>query len=297
MGSPSEGPAQPLTFSPTLIPAAHVACDLAHRHCANAIGGDCTWYHSAWLYLRALGVVKSAGGHAAFLHDQLTAVARNRGAQRVLVSGAADDATVLIAIGAFRDASTPLDLTLIDRCETPLALSRWSAGHAESSLQTHHTDVLGFEARPFDVIIANSFLAFVHETHRPGLFARWSALLEPGGVLLLTNRLRPGAAAAGVGFTAQQADRFFAEAAAQATQHRAQLGIDPAVLERMAHEYARRLRGFPLGTVEELETLLANAGFSIAEIDVAVAGAKDHAISGPASAEAGRYVRLLARRL
>jgi len=296
MRPPSEPRTQPLTFSPSLIPAAREAYDLAHRHCPNAIGGDCTWYHSAWLYLRALGVVKSAGGHATFLHDQLTAMGRKRGAQRVLVSGAADDATVLIAIAAFRDASTPLDLTLIDRCETPLALSRWSAGHAESSLQTYHTDVLGFEARPFDVIIANSFLAFVHETARPQLFARWSTLLEPGGTLLLTNRLRPGAAPSGVGFTTQQADRFCAETAAQAREHRAELDVDPAELERMAHEYVRRLMGFPLATIQELEALLAYAGFAIEHVDVAVAGAKDHAISGPASAESGRYVRLLARR-
>ena len=103
---------------------------------------DCTWYHGTWQYLRALGVSKTAGGHATFLTDSLRSLVAGGDVRRVLISGSADDAMTLIALEAFRDATVRPELTLIDLCETPLALSRWSAERLGGTVATHRTDIL-----------------------------------------------------------------------------------------------------------------------------------------------------------
>src|SRR5260221_14736273 len=102
----------------SLVASAHVAHRLAVEHCPRAVDGDCTWYHGVWQYLRALGLVKNAGGHAVFLQDTLRSLAEQQAAQRVLVSGSADDAMALLVIAAFRDAGVPLELTGVGPCET-----------------------------------------------------------------------------------------------------------------------------------------------------------------------------------
>src|SRR2546421_187 len=45
-----------------LVASARVARAFALKHCREAIGGDCTWYHGVWQYLRALGILKRTPG-------------------------------------------------------------------------------------------------------------------------------------------------------------------------------------------------------------------------------------------
>jgi len=282
-----------------LVESAHVARQLAVEHCPHAFGGDCTWYHRVWQYLRALRLVKNAGGHAAFLHDALRSLAEQERARRVLISGSADDAMVLLTIAAFRDAGVPLDLTLIDRCETPLALSRWSATRAGAKLTTHCVDVLDFTTeRPFDVITTNSFLSYIEPTARPLLFGRWASLLRRGGRLLFTNRLRPSASGAQLGFAPEQAREFCAATRIHAERHQNALGLDPVALEGWVREYVARIRSFPLRSADEILMLLDDAGFAPDRVDSAlfpgISGGA--AIAGPTAADRADFVRVLATR-
>jgi SAM-dependent methyltransferase len=282
-----------------LVESAHVARKLAVEHCPRAIGGDCTWYHGVWQYLRALGLLKNAGGHAAFLHDTLRSLAEQNGARRVLVSGSANDAMALLVITAFRDAGAPLELTIIDRCETPLALSRWSAARVGAESTTRCGDILDFTTEPsFDVITTNSFLSYIEPAARPRLFARWASLLRRGGKLLFTNRLRPAAPGETQGFTPDQAQMLCAAAHSAAERHRDALGLDPALLEDWVREYAARIKPFPLRSTDEVLALLDDAGFAPDRVDTALfpgmsGGA---AIAGPTLADRADFVRVLATR-
>jgi SAM-dependent methyltransferase len=283
----------------SLLRSAPVARALAIENCPNAIGGDCTWYHGVWQYLRALGVLKKAGGHATFFTDTLRTLAHRDGVRRVLISGAADDAMALIAIHAFGEAGVPLDLTIVDRCATPLALSTWSAKLVGISVNTCHADLLDFAAEtPFDAIVTSSFLAFVDSDSRPPMFAHWASLLRPGGRLLFTNRLRAGASAAAVGFSADQAQRFCAKVRAAAERRQDEIGIDPVTLETWTREYTAQLRAFPLRSVDEVLELLRPAGFTPEQLDTALfAGLPgNETVTGPSSADRGDYVRVLATR-
>ena len=283
-----------------LVHSAHMARRLALEHCGEAAHGDCTWYHGVWQYFRALGVTKTAGGSAAYFDQVLRSLAVQGGTRRVLISGAADDAMSLLALAAFRGVDRPLDLTIVDRCETPLALARWSAQRLGASVTTHRSDILAFEsAELFDIVMTNSFFGAFDPTRRPQLFARWASLLRAGGKILLTNRVRPGSGHAQLGFTRDQAQGFCAAVRRGAERGKAILGLDPDIVEGWARLYTERYRSYPVRTVDEVLDLLRNAGFAPDRLDTALAAGRpgNEAVAGPSAAERADYVRVLATRV
>jgi len=282
-----------------LVQSAHVAHRLALEHCRETAGADCTWYHGTWQYLRALGVSKTAGGHATFLTETLRSLVAGGEVRRVLISGSADDAMTLIAVDAFRDAKARPELTLVDVCETPLALSRGSAERVGGTVATHRTDILDYAVDvPFDIVMSNSFLSYFEVAARSRLFARWAALLRPGGKLVLTNRLRPGAPAAPLGFTAGQAQVFCAAVRREAERRQGALGLDPATLEGWAREYTMRFKSYPVRSVDEVMELLRSTGFVPDRLDTTLFPGLpgSDAVAGPSSSDRADYVRVLATR-
>jgi SAM-dependent methyltransferase len=283
----------------SLVASARVARRFALEYCPHTASGNCTWYHGVWQYFRALGVTKTAGGSADFLGATLRSLAAGGDVRRVMISGAADDAMALVAIDAFRDMGKSLDLTVVDRCETPLALARWSAERLGTSVTTHRSDILGFHsATAFDVVMTNSFLGAFDPARRTRLFARWASLLRPGGKLLFTNRLRPGTSHAQFGFTPDQAQVFCAAVRREAERASAELDLDPEIVEGWARVYAERYRSYPVRTVDEVLDLLRNSGFAPDRADTARVAGRDgaRAVAGPSVAEQADYIRLLATR-
>ena len=299
-GDPAKGAAtNESTMDESLVASAPAARRFALEHCPHTASGDCTWYHGVWQYFRALGVTKTAGGSADFLGATLRSLAAGGGVRRVMISGAADDAMSLLAIDAFCDAGKSLDLTVVDRCEAPLALARWSAERLGASVTIHRSDILAFDNRAgFDVVMTNSFLGAFDPARRTQLFARWASLLRRGGKLLFTNRLRPGDGYAHIGFTADQGQVFCAAVRREAERRRAKLGLDPAIVEGWARIYTERYRSYPVRTVNEVLDLLRTAGFAPNRVDTArVAGRPgEDAVAGPSVAERADYVRVLATR-
>jgi hypothetical protein len=285
--------------TPGLLRSARYARVLALAHCPHAFGGDCTWYHGVWQYLRVLGMAKTAGGQSEFLDGGLRSLISDVGIRRVLISGAADDAVAAIALGAFRAADAPMDLSLVDRCDTPLELSRWRLAQEAAVLTTHRADILRFSTTTaFDVVIANSFLSYVAVADWPLMFARWAASLRTGGKLLLTNRVRPGVPLEPLGFSADAGERFCTVARRRAELHRAELGVNPDELANWVGEYVARLRSYPLRSVDELHGLLRGAGFVPEYIETHVyAGEPEFRTgSGPTAADRAQYVRVVATR-
>jgi len=276
-----------------LLRSAPVARAFALEHCSS----DCNWYHPVWQYFRALGIIKNAGGHTDFLRDSLVSHAPE--APRVLISGCADDAMTLLAIDAYREAGFPLDLTAVDVCESPLALSRWSAGERDARLTTRAIDILEFDAgTPYDLIMTTGFLGYIHPEKRSRLFARWASLLRPGGKLLFTNRLRPDAAETHY-FSEEETRRYCALIRRRAEEARETIGVDPATIESWAREYAARFVGYPLRSVDDLHAHLRAAGFEADRIDSTrfpgTPGTEN--LAGPTSAGSSDFVRLLATRI
>jgi SAM-dependent methyltransferase len=289
----------PATVDEPLSESAQFARELADKRCViDPISGEtCAWYHGFWQYLRLLGV--ASGGHSSFLMNAIYDFAHAGGGSRVLVSGTGDYSMPAHAIAAYRAAGQALDLCVIDRCPTPVALSQWYVQRVGANFSGVETDILQFTSdRSFDLIFTNSFLGYFAPHERGLLFSRWAALLRSGGRLILTNRIRPGQGDKPRGFTPAEADRLVAVVRDAATAHRGELGVDANDLAKCARRYAARFQSFPVDSANVVRRLLDDAGFVIEKLDVSVppAGTLDRGVSGPTMADNGHYIRVVATR-
>jgi SAM-dependent methyltransferase len=285
-----------------LAESALLAHQLARAHCAPdpATGEPCAWYHGFWLYMRLMGLAKTSGGHADFLAGELRSAARHGDCSRILISGAVDFSMAACVLNAYRQEGAQPDLAMVDRCATPLALTRWYGKRHGVSIATFHSDILAFEgAQRCDVIVTNSFLGYFDPPARLRLFARWAGLLRPGGRLIITNRIRPGDGHEPVGFTEAQARAFTETVRSEAQRLKLMSGIEPDDLARMARVYAGRFRSVPLRSAAEVVELLSGGGFRIERLDTAPAAGRVEGVplAGPTLAEATDYVRIAATRL
>jgi SAM-dependent methyltransferase len=289
-------PAEPLAES------APLAQRLAQAHCRPlpATGEDCAWYHGFWQFLRLMGLSKTSGGQGGFLIEILRGLARAGESPRVMVSGSADYSMPAHALWAYRAEHAVLSLAVVDRCEAPLALCRWYADTQRAVFATHCCDVRDHEpAEPVDVVFTNSFLGSFDPACRPLLVAAWRRQLRPGGKVVFTNRLRPGAGTEAIGFDGEQALRFVEAARQEAEARRANLGLDPGEAARRARAYAERYRSYPVRSADEIAQLLTEGGFALEILEVTTNPGRQGAapVTGPSTAERAEYARVVATRL
>jgi SAM-dependent methyltransferase len=244
-----------------------------------------------------MNVAKVSG--TGFLVEALRAAARSGRFVRVLVSGSADYSMPAHVLWAYRAEAAALDLEVVDLCATPVSLTHWYAARVGASVTGHVSDILAFESvRPYDVVMASGFLGYFDLASRARLFDRWARLLRPGGKVVFTNRLRPGVGYEPVGFTAEQAQVFRDMVRREAQQWRQHFAFDPEEVERWADAYAARFRSVPVRSSAEILELLSDHGFSVDRCDSATAAGRREGgvVSGPTTAEAADYVRVVATR-
>ncbi|MCW5717975.1 MAG: class I SAM-dependent methyltransferase [Bauldia sp.] len=163
---------------------ARIAFDTGAVHCRG-----CRDYHLTWPYLRAMGLNGAGPEFNLPLHvEMLGRVAAGRRDTRWLLAGSAD-AGVLAAVQETIAALPPAghDITVLDRCPTPLALCR---DHAESTglaITTVAADLMSFDPpKSFDVILGHQVVLFFRDEDRPALYRRLASWLAPSGRLCLT---------------------------------------------------------------------------------------------------------------
>jgi len=283
-----------------LLESAPLAHRIAQTLCVPSLeaGESCAWYHGVWQYLRAMGLAKTSGGQAEFLVDALRSLIRSAGATRVLVSGSADYSMPAHVLAAFAREGAAIDLTVVDRCETPLYLTRWYGERVGIAIATVRSDILTYRsATPFDVVLTNSFLGNFDVASRPALVRTWRELLRPGGSVLFTNRLRPHAEAP-VMFSTKQTYDFCEVARREAKRWQAVFGLDPELVATWARTYAERFVSFPLRSADEIVALLRDEGFAVDDVNIVTASPRPdgEALSGPSLAEKAEYVQVRATR-
>src|SRR6185295_465302 len=164
------------------------------------------------------------------------------------------------------------DLTVLDRCDTPLHLNRWYAGRVGCAIQTGRSDIIDYApARTFDAIFAHSFLEHLPRERWGSLASRWQTLLRPGGVLAAVFRVRSEQeAAADVGTRRAAADFLPFLAKTNATlPPRLQLPVDETAT-LIARHWRTRITS-PVRSAEEVMGLIAAAGFRVQSVELAAA--------------------------
>ncbi|HKY95849.1 MAG TPA: class I SAM-dependent methyltransferase [Kiloniellales bacterium] len=168
--------------------SAPLALDWAETHC-----GRCRAYHGLWQYRRIAGGVAALGADGAIYQAIIAALRREEGLSRILISATADYALQAVVRDAFRAvgaAETAPQITVADRCATPLLLNAWLAAERGGTVATRQGDLLEMElGGPYDLTISHSLFFWFSESERERLTARWFAALRPGGRVLLSNRV------------------------------------------------------------------------------------------------------------
>jgi hypothetical protein len=150
---------------------------LADRFCDR-----CRNYHALHPYRRLARVVTAidAGGHG---FAPILAEVFKAGRRRVLIAGAADSG--LLALTARAGADFDLDITILDRCRTPLELCRDFAARWSLAAQVVHADLTELEvASDFDVVFASDILRFIAPERRIEVVSRLRRALHPEGRLV-----------------------------------------------------------------------------------------------------------------
>ena len=243
----------------------------------------------------ATGPVHQAG----FYMEAFSKVKTLSGAPRILISGTADYSMLAHALVAFRSRGLEPAITVIDICETPLALNRWYATRASCSVETHRCDVLKFtHEQKFDAVCTDNFFAQIPSAARTALVAQWYQLLRSGGMVITVNRLRPDSDGKQVSFTVDQVSAFVARVRDMAVSMRDQLQIDSEALVRAAEMYAHNMRTWPVRSQDEIVGLFERGGFSVdSSLASNVLGTQPNIPTGPTVPGNSLYLQLIATRL
>jgi SAM-dependent methyltransferase len=281
--------------------SAPIASRLARTLCRKdpESGEDCSWLHGFWQYLRLMGIAATPGRHAGFYAGAFDRVAVANAAPRVLVSGAADYSMLAHVLAAFRARRIEPDVTVIDKCDTPIHLNRWYAERVSCAIATQRCAVAEFAASPgFDLICTHSFFGQFSREQRPDLIAAWRRLLRPGGVVVTANPLRSSGADEPNRFTPAQSDAFRAVVRSQAERLRELTGADPEEIVQQAEQYLKARYGFPVRSGEEIRDLFEGAGFEVDRLDCGpAASGGPYEMGGPGLRNRnGQYVSVIASR-
>jgi hypothetical protein len=280
------------------IACANIARVIAEKYCpeAAARGADCLWYHGIWPYYRALGLGGSAFTHRAVLSPTLRQLASTGDFRRVLISGAADYATLAVVLGEYEAEHSLPECTVVDVCETPLALCRWYAGLRSITIETIAASILDANPeRQFDLIITHSFLGYFDPPARFRLARKWSSLLRAGGKVFLLNRLRKDAGESPVRFSDAQARDYLGLVAQESQRGRPGLVVDEAYVMRATMEYVRNIAMFPVRSTDELRPVFESAGFALDRLQsIQLAPVAGRAAPGLTVAGFPDYLELLA---
>ncbi len=199
---------------------------------------------------------------------------------------------VAVVVDAFGQLGRTPDLTLVDRCETPLRLCTEWASTAGVSLKTTQADLATFTGdRPFDLVCTHSFLGYFDPAARAQLMHTWHRNLTENGRVITVNRLRPGAQAGSIGFTPEQSAGFLSRTEAGLAALSAVASA--AEVRKAAQEWTSRFQTWPVQSSQALEALCAQAGFTAA-IEVVDGGASRP--KGPGSPGGARFAHLVAQK-
>ena len=237
----------------------------AMTHCGKRGPHACDWYHGSWQYLRMLGVFESIRSDDDFFMPNLARLLEE-GATRILITGAADYALLARIHAVAGPSKGKLEVTVVDRCETPLRLNAWFGERNGIRVRTVRADVLDWQAEhTFDLVCTHSFICFFDVDERPRLLARWRDSLAPGGIVLTAQRARVHDSQPRICYSDEQVAALARRAAALSRAHRGPLRVSPGFARQLAEGYGRHHWTYLIRTPDEIRELFESSGFELLE--------------------------------
>ncbi len=278
-----------------LLESAPVAERLSKNLCRTdpETGITCAWNHGTWQYLRLLNMITTPDLHAAFFHQSLSLPQPEN--PRILISGTADYGMLEKLREAFSGRDTPPNITVLDRCQTPLELCKWYASRTSMQISCRCVDILDYdEYGSFDLICTDSFIAQFDRKGRELLLRQWTRLLRLGGRIVTVNRIRPHTEGP-VRFSAEQIALFTRAVEMRLPLLRGVQDIDPSNITRLAEQYALHQTTHAVSSEQELQELFEQSGLALTHWSRSTApGSGNNCIAGPTIPDHSEYACLVA---
>ncbi len=273
--------------------AERLSRDLCHIN--PATGNTCAWNHGVWQYLRLLDIITTPDLHAEFFRQSFLTLHSEK--LRILISGTADYGMLEKVHEGFIGCPTPPDITVLDRCPTPLELCKWYAARESMHITCRCIDILEYnEHGLFDVICTDSFLAQFKNEDRELLAKKWNQLLRPGGKVITVNRIRPNVSGT-VNFSPEQIARFTETVNLRLTTFSGSPIMDSARISMLAKKYAEHQTTHALSSLDEIRGLFKKTGFTIVHLSCELAlPLNTNGLAGPTVPDNSEYACLVAVR-
>lgn len=254
-----------------LIESAPLAQSWARRLCRSLPGETCCAdYHGLRQYWRLLDLVTTPGHHD-FYADHIGPPVSAGCIGHVLISGCADYAQLAQIAGICGERERLPEISVVDRCETPLALCRWYARREGFSIDTHAADIRRFRPRrSVDLVCTHSFLTWFAPRERPEIVSKWFELLRPGGTVLTVTRLRPPSDSPDslVADDEKEARAFCALVLERAKQRPGLIDATPGQLMDWARRYRSGKTSYGIRSRSGLEAVFRSAGFQVQTVNL-----------------------------
>lgn len=173
------------------------AIDIARQYCDTTQDEpSCEHYHGIRFLLHNLGARTTLPCQIeVFYTDLVNSLGKTNPKQerlRILISGTADFVVPALVSFAVKEAGLIADVIIVDRCETPLQLSRKAAQKFGFDWQYLKSDIIDLKFdEPFDLIITDRLLGHIPPEARPSILNKWATLLTAKGQFLTMVSLRP----------------------------------------------------------------------------------------------------------
>lgn len=275
-----------------LYQSAPLMAKLANRLCKGDVVDrqDCSWYHSAWQYLRVLDMVSTPDWHIPFFSDSIERIFKEEQPARALICGAADYAMLHhLASAVPNERLADLEIFVLDLCATPLQMCEWYAQQKKLSVQVVQQNALDmhvFREGAFDLIVTDAFITRFDPGERVSLMKEWLRVLRPGGYVVTTCRLDNSAQKAVA--SPRDVDLFVERARASAQRDRwIPLAADQII--PYARAYAENMVSYPVTDSKTLESLFNENGFGVEKLEARLAKGEFRNTT--------MYARIVARKL
>ena len=244
---------------------------LALRWAGSLCTTNCCFYHQHRPVWRRLGCVTSPFSHNEFHRYALSlaqpeAKTTNQTTFNILIAGSADYGLVASVMQACDTLSLKARVTLVDRCATPLLLSRRWAKSVGRSLQTLKQDI--FELQPgadFDIIFGDLVLSEIPGSSRPAMIEALQRTLKPGGLVALVNRLSKRPDGMDRPASLSEIDRFAANAVQALESYNSQaptgLRLEPSMVTEWARAYRKTRKTYPVTCATHINDYFDPAAF------------------------------------
>ena len=267
--------------------------DFARHHCLSGENGKagCKDYHRLWQYLRLLGLTNSLKASISPFLEIFNQLAEGKSSIRILISGSADYALLAYIITASRALEIESDITVLDRCKTPLFANQWYAEKVNAKISTHHGDILEYRNyNAFDLICTHNFIHYFPPEKRHKLMEQWYSLLQASGSVVTMQRIRPVMSQRDDSYDRVKASRFVTKVLSAYDSSELALNINREQIACYASSYVSSYSRFHLRSLEEVKSLFIEAGFELRCLRATRPVIKERMISGPSNPESTRYI-------